>query len=69
LIFPSTAKRRRIWCFGKDIAQTLQLAFSGQASAIFIRMESNTMIGQFDRANRDEPMDRNLFMSGTMQDS
>ena len=41
-----------------DIAQTLQLALSGQRFAYFnIEGKQYQVIGQFDRANRDEPMD------------
>ena len=47
-----------------DIAQTLQLAFSGQRFSYF---EMNgfqySVIGQVDRANRDEPLDlRSLYV-------
>lgn len=41
-----------------DIAQTLQLAFSGQRFSYFYKNgKQYQVIGQFDRANRDEPMD------------
>ncbi|MBC7451131.1 MAG: efflux RND transporter permease subunit, partial [Cytophagales bacterium] len=41
-----------------DIAQTLQLALSGQRFSYFnIAGKQYQVIGQFDRANRDEPMD------------
>lgn len=41
-----------------DIAQTLQLAFSGQRFAYFNKDgKQYQVIGQFDRANRDEPVD------------
>jgi multidrug efflux pump len=49
-----------------DIAQTLQLAFSGQRFSYF---EMNgflyQVIGQVDRANRDEPLDLARSMYGT----
>lgn len=41
-----------------DIAQTMQLAFSGQRFSYFqIAGKQYQVIGQFDRANRDEPLD------------
>ena len=41
-----------------DIAQTLQLAFSGQRFSYFIMNgKQYQVMGQFDRANRDEPLD------------
>lgn len=48
----------------RDVAQTLQLAFSGQRFAYFQREgKQYQVIGQFDRANRDEPMDlRMIFL-------
>lgn len=48
----------------KDVAQTLQLAYSGQRFAYFQREgKQYQVIGQFDRANRDEPMDlRMIFL-------
>jgi multidrug efflux pump len=51
-----------------DIAQTLQLAFSGQRFSYF---EMNgfqyQVIGQVDRANRDEPLDlKSLYVRNTM---
>lgn len=48
----------------KDIAQTMQLAFSGQRFSYF-EMFGNQyqVIAQFDRANRDEPLDlKSLFV-------
>ncbi|HXC05616.1 MAG TPA: efflux RND transporter permease subunit, partial [Bacteroidia bacterium] len=42
----------------QDIAQTLQLAYSGDRFAYFNRNgKQYQVIGQMDRANRDEPMD------------
>ncbi len=48
----------------KDIAQTMQLAFSGQRFSYFeINGKQYQVIGQFDRANRDEPLDlKSLFV-------
>lgn len=41
-----------------DIAQTLQLALSGQRFAYFnMNSKQYSVIGQFDRPNRDEPID------------
>ena len=53
-----------------DIAQTLQLAFSGQRFSYF---EMNgflyQVIGQVDRANRDEPLDlRSLYVRNNRSD-
>ncbi|HRV51592.1 MAG: Efflux pump membrane transporter BepE [Bacteroidetes bacterium ADurb.Bin141] len=48
----------------QDIAQTMQLAFSGQRFSYF-EMFGNQyqVIAQFDRANRDEPLDlKSLFV-------
>jgi multidrug efflux pump len=45
-----------------DVAQTLQLAFSGQRFAYFQRQgKQYQVIGQFDRANRDEPTDLRMI--------
>jgi multidrug efflux pump len=46
-----------------DIAQTMQLAFSGQRFAYFeMNGKQYQVIAQFDRANRDEPLDlKSLF--------
>ena len=42
----------------KDIAQTMQLAFSGQRFSYFeMNGKQYQVIAQFDRANRDEPLD------------
>lgn len=41
-----------------DIAQTLQLALSGQRFSYFnMNGKQYSVVGQFDRANRDEPLD------------
>jgi multidrug efflux pump len=41
-----------------DVAQTMQLAFSGQRFSYFtMNSRQYQVIGQFDRANRDEPLD------------
>lgn len=41
-----------------DIAQTLQLALSGQRFSYFtMNGKQYAVVGQFDRANRDEPLD------------
>lgn len=46
-----------------DIAQTMQLAFSGQRFSYFeMNGKQYQVIAQFDRANRDEPLDlKSLF--------
>ncbi len=48
----------------KDIAQTMQLAFSGQRYSYFEMFgKQYQVIAQFDRANRDEPLDlKSLFV-------
>lgn len=48
----------------KDIAQTMQLAFSGQRFSYFEMFgKQYQVIAQFDRANRDEPLDlKSLFV-------
>ena len=47
-----------------DIAQTLQLSFSGQRFSYFYKNgKQYQVIGQFDRENRDEPMDlKSIFV-------
>lgn len=47
----------------KDIAQTMQLAFSGQRFSYFeMNGKQYQVIAQFDRGNRDEPLDlKSLF--------
>jgi multidrug efflux pump len=46
----------------RDVAQTLQLAFSGQRFAYFQKDgKQYQVIGQFDRANRDEPADLRMI--------
>ena len=47
-----------------DIAQTMQLAFSGQRFSYFqMNGKQYQVIGQFDRENRDEPLDlKSLFV-------
>lgn len=51
-------KARALGVSVKDVAQTLQLAYSGQRFAYFQRQgKQYQVIGQFDRANRDEPLD------------
>lgn len=53
-----------------DIAQTLQLAFSGQRFAYFeMSGYLYQVIGQVDRANRDEPLDlRSLYVRNVRGD-
>ncbi|MBL7923262.1 MAG: efflux RND transporter permease subunit, partial [Bacteroidia bacterium] len=48
----------------RDVAQTMQLAFSGQRFGYFQRQgKQYQVIGQFDRSNRDEPTDlRMIFL-------
>lgn len=50
-----------------DIAQTLQLALSGQRFAYFtMNGKQYSVIGQFDRENRDEPLDlQSMFVRNT----
>jgi multidrug efflux pump len=51
-------KARALGVSVMDIAQTLQLSFSAQRFAYFPRNgKQYQVIGQFDRANRDEPID------------
>ena len=51
-------KARALGVSVKDVAQTLQLAYSGQRFAYFQRQgKQYQVIGQFDRAHRDEPLD------------
>lgn len=47
-----------------DIAQTLQLALSGQRFSYFtMNGKQYSVVGQFDRANRDEPLDlKSIFV-------
>lgn len=46
----------------RDVAQTLQLAFSGQRFAYFQKEgKQYQVIGQFDRGNRDEPADLRMI--------
>ena len=46
----------------RDVAQTLQLAFSGQRFAYFQKDgKQYQVLGQFDRANRDEPADLRMI--------
>ncbi len=47
-----------------DIAQTLQLALSGQRFSYFtMNGKQYSVVGQFDRANRDEPIDlKSIFV-------
>src|SRR6185503_1626193 len=48
----------------QDVAQTLQLSLSGQRFAYFpMNGKQYQVIGQFDRANRDEPLDlRSIYV-------
>ncbi|MEO8146588.1 MAG: efflux RND transporter permease subunit [Bacteroidia bacterium] len=57
-------KARSLGVAVMDIAQTLQLAFSGQRFSYFtINGKQYQVIGQFDRANRDEPLDlKSIFV-------
>jgi multidrug efflux pump len=51
-------KARNLGVSVMDIAQTLQLSFSGQRFSYFqMNGKQYQVIGQFDRANRDEPLD------------
>lgn len=55
-------KARTLGLSVKDVAQTLQLAFSGQRFAYFQRTgKQYQVIGQFDRSNRDEPTDLRMI--------
>jgi len=49
-----------------DIAQSLQLAFSGQRFGYFVMNgKQYQVMGQFDRKNRDEPLDlKSIFVRG-----
>ncbi len=50
-----------------DIAQTLQLALSGQRFSYFnMNGKQYSVVGQFDRSNRDEPLDlTSIFVRNT----
>jgi len=51
-------KARNLGVSVQDVAQTLQLSLSGQRFAYFtMRGKQYQVVGQFDRANRDEPLD------------
>jgi len=51
-------KARNLGVSVQDVAQTLQLSLSGQRFGYFLmKGKQYQVIGQFDRANRDEPLD------------
>ncbi|MBK9637453.1 MAG: efflux RND transporter permease subunit [Bacteroidetes bacterium] len=55
-------KARTLGLSVRDVAQTLQLAFSGQRFAYFQKNgKQYQVIGQFDRSNRDEPTDLRMI--------
>ena len=53
-----------------DVAQTLQLSLSGQRFGYFpMNGKQYQVIGQFDRANRDEPLDlKSIYVRNTAGD-
>ncbi len=57
-------KARTLGLTVRDVAQTLQLAYSGQRFGYFQRQgKQYQVIGQFDRGNRDEPTDlRQIYL-------
>jgi multidrug efflux pump len=57
-------KARTLGLSVRDVAQTLQLAYSGQGFGYFQRQgKQYQVIGQFDRGNRDEPTDlRQIYL-------
>jgi multidrug efflux pump len=57
-------KARTLGLSVRDVAQTLQLAYSGQRFGYFQRQgKQYQVIGQFDRGNRDEPTDlRQIYL-------
>lgn len=51
-------KARNLGVSVQDVAQTLQLSLSGQRFAYFtMKGKQYQVVGQFDRVNRDEPLD------------
>lgn len=52
----------------QDVAQTMQLAFAGQRFGYFtMNGRQYQVIGQYDRANRDEPLDlKSMFVKTNM---
>jgi len=60
-------KARNLGVSVLDIAQTLQLSLSGQRFSYFnIAGKQYQVIGQFDRANRDEPVDmKSIYVRST----
>ncbi|MDB5273998.1 MAG: Acriflavine resistance protein [Chitinophagaceae bacterium] len=61
-------KARNLGVTVSDIAQTLQLALSGQRFGFFNRNERQyQVIGQFDRVNRNETLDlRNIYVRNNL---
>ena len=57
-------KARNLGVSVQDVAQTLQLSLSGQRFGYFtMKGKQYQVIGQFDRANRDEPVDlRSIYV-------
>ncbi len=57
-IIPDTLKAKQLQVSNIDLAQTLQLALSGQRFAFFTMNEREyQVIGQLSRENRDDPLD------------
>ncbi len=63
-------KARNLDVSVQDVAQTLQLSLSGQRFAYFtMNGKQYQVIGQFDRANRDEPLDlKSIYVRNTNGD-
>jgi multidrug efflux pump len=60
-------KARNLGVSVQDVAQTLQLSLSGQRFAYFtMRGKQYQVVGQFDRVNRDEPLDlKSVYVRNT----
>ena len=58
LVSVDRAKAKNLGVSVMDVAQTLQLSFSGDRFSYFnMNGKQYQVVGQFDRANRDEPLD------------
>jgi multidrug efflux pump len=60
-------KARNLGVSVQDVAQTLQLSLSGQRFAYFtMKGKQYQVVGQFDRVNRDEPLDlKSVYVRNT----
>src|SRR6185436_17472237 len=70
LITIDREKARNLNVSIQDVAQTLQLSLSGQRFGYFnMNGKQYQVIGQFDRANRDEPLDlKSIYVRNTNGD-